>query len=90
MAGLRCAFWRTLNSKKRFFGWISRMYFLRGGATARSGTGLVEQSVQIVASHDPTFVVRPHSRSLEQELDFDRLERKLDATFGCAIKDAGK
>ena len=82
------------------------MYFLRPAELRGASTGLleqsvqivashdltlvVEQSVQIVASHDPTFVVRPHSRGLEQELDFDRLERKLDATFGCAIKDAGK
>ena len=35
----------------------SRMYFLRGEATARSETGLVQQTVQIVASHDLTLVV---------------------------------
>ena len=34
----------------------------------------------------PRFL--PHSRSLEQELDFERLLRKFDATFRDAIKDA--
>ena len=48
---------RTLQPENRFSGATSRMYFLPGGDTARSETGLVQQTVQIVASHDLTLVV---------------------------------
>ena len=48
----------TLQPENRFSATTSRMYFLRGDDTARSETGLVHQTVQIVASHDLTLGVR--------------------------------
>ena len=60
MAANWCAIKRTLQPESRFSATTSRMYFLPGDDTARSETGLVQQTVQIVASHDLTLVVSPY------------------------------
>ena len=48
----------TLNPENRFSGRISWMYFLRRSELRGATTGLFQQTVQIVASHDLTLVVR--------------------------------
>ena len=65
MAANWCAIKRTLQPENRFSATTSRMYFLPGGDTARSETGLVQQTVQIVASHDLTLVVRTETQKNE-------------------------
>ena len=50
----------TRNSEKRFSGRISWTKFLPCPALRGATTGLVQQSVQIVASHDLTLVVGRH------------------------------
>ena len=45
MAANWCAIKRTLQPENRFSATTSRMYFLRGDDTARSETGLVQQTV---------------------------------------------
>ena len=57
MAANWCAIKRMLQPENRFSATTSRMYFLRGGDTAQSESGLVQQTVQIVASHDLTLVI---------------------------------
>jgi len=59
MVGLLCVVEQTFNSKKRFCGRISRMYFLRRTELRGASTGLLQQSVRIVATRDLTLVVRP-------------------------------
>ena len=55
--GFRRARRCTLDLENRFSGAISRMYFLRRSELRGATTGLVQQSVQIVASHDLTLFV---------------------------------
>ena len=48
---------RIFTSENVFSARISQMYLLRRGELRGASTGLVQQTVQIVASHDLTLVV---------------------------------
>jgi len=57
MVSARCAIGRLFASENFFSDRISWMHFLRRCERRGASTGLVQQTVQIVALHDPGLVV---------------------------------
>jgi len=67
---------RMLTSENGFSEEIPRMYFLRRSKLRGASTGLVQQTVQIVASHDLTLVVGQHGLTVAHTRNDRRCKRK--------------